>query len=307
MKRDEERVRNRWVVGLDLQPDSVGPLRFAQWIRSQLGNSGGPRMIGVHVLEGFYLYSMMRHHDVDKLVRLAAEAVEDDVEKAGAEEAFDAIHVLPGSGADHALEEFCNHRGASALVVGRHAERSDRAEHRLGRVTRRAIRGLSRPTIVVPPAFEADAAGEGPIVVATDLDDVGVNAARFARRLADSIGRELRLLHVVPTPERYGARYAPRESLEELRQANEAGGRDALERWCEEHVLADELRSVRAGSVVGSILRVAREWDAAMLVLGSRHLSLLERVVISSVGTEVAATAPCPVALVPTGVAGKGR
>jgi nucleotide-binding universal stress UspA family protein len=38
---------------------------------------------------------------------------------------------------------------------------------------------------------------------------------------------------------------------------------------------------------------------AALLCVGSRHLTLGERLLITSMGSELAAVAPCPVAVVP--------
>ena len=47
------------------------------------------------------------------------------------------------------------------------------------------------------------------------------------------------------------------------------------------------------------LLAVANEERASMIVCGSRRLSLAERIFSSSVGTELAAAAPIPVAIIP--------
>ena len=53
------------------------------------------------------------------------------------------------------------------------------------------------------------------------------------------------------------------------------------------------------GPIVRALWTAAVKERACMLVCGSRRLSLLERIFTSSVGSELAATSPLPVAIVP--------
>ncbi|NJK31386.1 MAG: universal stress protein, partial [Deltaproteobacteria bacterium] len=67
-----------------------------------------------------------------------------------------------------------------ALLVGRRARRDEDPIVRLGEVTRRVVRKLPAPVIVVPPDFGDDARdllGSGPIILATDLSDHCIAAA----------------------------------------------------------------------------------------------------------------------------------
>ena len=53
------------------------------------------------------------------------------------------------------------------------------------------------------------------------------------------------------------------------------------------------------GDPAKRLLELAQAQDAALLVTGSRMLGPVERLFLSSVSSEVAAAASCPVAVVP--------
>lgn len=292
-------MHQNWIVGLDLQPSGDGALEFARWLHAQETGDDALRFIGVHVLEDFYLYSMLRHHHLDELIRWARTALEKDVEEANAEDTVSELHVLQGGTAEKTLRDACLHHGSVGLIVGRHATRERRHAVRLGRVARRALRHSDRPTIVVPPDLTATTVGNGPVVVASDLHDDSIAAVHFAKKLAARTGRPLMLTTVVPTPERYGARYMPAESLEEIHLAHEREGRVALEMWAQKHGFEGEDQRVIAGSVVEQLLELSANVNACLLVVGSRRLGTWERLLITSVGSELAAMASCPVAVVP--------
>ncbi len=291
---------NSWIVGLDLQPSGDGALEFARWIKRAAPSGRTIRFVGVHVLESFYLYPILRHHKLETVVRWARETLDRDVADADATKTFDELHVLQGGTAEQTLQEICQQRRSQGLIVGRHAAREGRYIVRLGRVARRALREIDRPTFIVPPDFTAKTAGQGPIVVATNLDDASVSAVNFARTLGRSLGKDLLLVHVIATPQRYGARYLPSDSLEAIHLQREATAQADLESWAEENGFGDIEMQAVAGSVVGELLTVASGNEASMLVVGSRRLATWERVLLGSVAGEVAATATSPVAVVPT-------
>ena len=59
------------------------------------------------------------------------------------------------------------------------------------------------------------------------------------------------------------------------------------------------MRLICEGMVADELKSLARLEDAVMVVAGSRKLEALERLFVASVGSELAASASCPVALVP--------
>jgi nucleotide-binding universal stress UspA family protein len=292
-------LANRWIVGLDLRPTGQGALRFAHWLGAAT-RQGAPTFVGVHVLEEPTLQAALRYHHLDELVGSAREQAEMLVRNAGASDVVTELHVVQGVHAEQSLEAACVAHHAEGLIVGRQAPREGHHLLRLGKVARRLLRSLAEPVIVVPPDWDpaAGTAG-GPVVCATNLDDNGAAAARFAAEVAARLGRGFVLVHAVAVPEDYGAHYIPAATREKIAAEAQAEGERALAAWIAELDLPGATAVVRQGHVTEQVLRVATESQAAMIVTGSRRLSTLERVLLTSVGSELAATSPCPVAVVP--------
>ena len=136
------------------------------------------------------------------------------------------------------------------------------------------------------------------ILLATDGSGDARLALRAATDLSRETGSELHLVHVIARLPRYAyAGITPdvyalvlkkqdragRELLhEELRCAQEEGG-GAIE------------AHLRKGSAVDDVLDLAEEIGAGLIVLGSRGLGPVKRLVMGSVSDGVAHGAPCPV------------
>jgi nucleotide-binding universal stress UspA family protein len=58
---------------------------------------------------------------------------------------------------------------------------------------------------------------------------------------------------------------------------------------------------VRDGNEPGALLTLAREEDAALIVVGSRGLGAVRSALLGSFSRSVLADAPCPVVVVPPG------
>jgi nucleotide-binding universal stress UspA family protein len=72
-----------------------------------------------------------------------------------------------------------------------------------------------------------------------------------------------------------------------------------LERWATQHGITGLRGVISEGMVAEELTSLVKAEDALMLVAGSRKLNALERLFITSVGTELAASASCPIAVVP--------
>lgn len=129
------------------------------------------------------------------------------------------------------------------------------------------------------------------MLLATDGSEEAELAASTAADLAGKIGSRLHLVHVFDAPlldhayakeaTRVG-RQAARELLDEQEERiREAGAEPA-----EGHV--------RAGSPVAEIISVSEEIEAGLIVMGSRGMSELKRLVLGSVSEGVTRHAPCP-------------
>jgi nucleotide-binding universal stress UspA family protein len=273
-----------WIVGLDLNLRSRGALVFAAWLQ----RVGQVPLVGVHMLEAWV--RALTEEDPAPALRAAATRLA----TAAGIPAFDQLQVRTVEEASEGLVESC--AAASGLVIGRAAERGSSAVVRLGRVARRVLRRLPCPVVVVPP--DLSAVGVGPILLATDLGPASNTAARFAAELAVRCGHTLELIHVVDDRsvqliDVFQAAWAAR------RDASVAAAEAAVTRWAGEHLLGAATRHVRTGNPVDVIAETAAARRAALVVVGSRRLSTAMRYFSTSTASELAATATCPVCVVP--------
>ena len=135
------------------------------------------------------------------------------------------------------------------------------------------------------------------VLLATDGLESTALAARAAVDLARGGGAELHVVHVwhtVPSPHyedfiRSGLKDVGRETLDEqVRTIEEEGGT----------VAGSHLREGRA---VEEIVGQAQETGAGLVVVGSRGMGRLGRLVMGSVSTGLAHRSPCPVLIVREG------
>jgi nucleotide-binding universal stress UspA family protein len=154
--------------------------------------------------------------------------------------------------------------------------------------------------IPLPP----DLAG-GPVVIGIDDAASCGRPLRAAAFLSRALCRPMLLIHVrrrsmpmvegyVPIPEEMGVNDEAEDAIESgLRAMLTAGGElDGID-W--------ELISV-TGEAAGELIRVARERDAACVVVGKRHkgfADFLHRIAAGSVSRAVVATQKFPVLIVP--------
>src|SRR5690606_16626963 len=126
-----------------------------------------------------------------------------------------------------------------------------------------------------------------------------LGATRYALRMADQLRRELVLAHVVPMPYGWSIGYLPPESVKQVRADLRTRGERALERWATQHGITGLRGVVTEGIVPEELARLAQQYDALAVVTGSRKLNALERLFVTSVGSELAAASACPVVVVP--------
>ncbi len=208
----------RWVVGLDLRPESQGAVHFGVWLAKQMHEQPRQSLIGVHVVEQESTFPILRYHAEEEVRLGAIEAGKRAVEAAMATEWVGEPHVVLGTTADDRLASVVPLYRADGLILGRQAKAGEDRLVRLGRVARRLLRRLPVPIFVVPPDLLASDLREGPVIVATDLQDDSVAAGHFGQMLASRLSREIVLAHVVPTPENVGVvAYIPYFSWEKVR------------------------------------------------------------------------------------------
>ncbi len=194
---------------------------------------------------------------------------------------------------------------ADMLVVGTHA-RTGMARVLLGSVAESLYKRAPCPVAVVR-TFDAAAAGTGPLLAPTDFSEEATHAVRAGAHLARKLGVRLMLLHVLPEaipPKGEADPEAPRKAALALRQEAER----RLQALTESLDLDPE--QVEFSLVTGvdwaDIVHVAKEIGASCIVMGTRGLTGLPRVLLGSVTDEVLQGAPCPVLVVPPGTTQAG-
>lgn len=274
----------RWVVGVDHHGHTRGALALAHWLHEHSRSIAPQRLFAVHAIEDVSRPAPNEHEEAARVAaaEAATKVVIGEVANAAA---FEAIHATIGP-PDMSLERFADTLDADAISFDRVGRRDAGAIARLGTVARHLARALPRAITIVPPELRLCDIGTGPIVLASDLEQGSTRAAAFASRLARELSRELVVVYVDPP-------YRPLEF-------SELGlGLDDVAAW----VRAEGLEPARArwvrGEVLDSVLDVAREERAPMLVVGARRLATGHRVFTSSVGIDLARIADRPVTIVP--------
>jgi nucleotide-binding universal stress UspA family protein len=288
----------KWILGLDLREGAEGPLFFARWLQAALAEHGGSAELEpIHVLEQDQIGMLALADRRDETVSLAEDAVARTLERSGDTTPFGNLRLVEYGAPEDVLAHAAT--GADGLLIGRLAPRGRDQILRLGGVARRLLRRLPAPTWVVPPDLRTPQIGKGPIILACDAHDDSLGATRYALRMADLLRRELILAHVVPMPYGWSIGYLPAESVKQVRADLRAHGERLLERWATQHGITGLRGVITEGIVPEELARLAQSEDALTIITGSRKLNALERLFVTSVGSELAASASCPVVVVP--------
>jgi nucleotide-binding universal stress UspA family protein len=288
----------KWILGLDLRVGTEGPLVFAGWLSTQLAAMQSVVLEPIHAIERDEIGLLANADKREQAVSLAEDAVARTLGRAGVTNGITNTRLVEVGEPQDVLANAA--READGLIIGRLAPRGKGRLVRLGSVARRLLRTLPAPTLVVPPDLHYQQIGKGPIILACDMHEDSFGATQFALRMADRLHHELLLVHVVPMPYGWSVGYLSPDIVARAYADLEAQGERLLERWAQKHGILGLRRVVRQGMVADELASLARQEDALMLVAGSRKLNALERVFVESIGTALAASASCPVAVVPS-------
>jgi nucleotide-binding universal stress UspA family protein len=170
----------------------------------------------------------------------------------------------------------------------------------LGSVTEKVLRKVGCPVMTIPPPFEGTRAPVAfkRILCALDFSEASLNALRYALSLAQENDAELALLHAVEwlVEDQPGAeppvfdvpeyrRYLERDARARLHRAVPEEARD----WCH------PVELLGAGRAWKEILRVARERESQLIVMGVHGRSAVDLMLFGSTTHHVIRSACCPV------------
>lgn len=267
----------------DFSPSSIAALRFV----APLARAYGSELTAVHVMPDQLpddgppvsaavpaLRNARRHHDLTR-------ALDDEVGRAieGAVPAHVAIRE--GKAADEILR-LAAELDADLIAMGTGRSRAGRPPQETS--IAEAVLGRARSSVLVLPAEASPlpARGSGTVLCATDFSPHSGLAVRYAVSLASRFRFRLLLMHVVPGD--------AAEADDRLTGAATARLREA---FVAEHPGCAGEAVVTTGDGASGVLRIARERDAALIVLGVRGALTLHTAFFGSTAQRVGRDARC--------------
>ncbi len=138
------------------------------------------------------------------------------------------------------------------------------------------------------------------ILIAVDSSPIAARAVDVGIELAQSLGGELALVHVI-NPALF---MAPDGGVPvgDLKTEAEAEGKRLLSGLAARARLAEPaLAFLQIGAPAAEIVQAARDWQADIVVIGSHGRGGITRALVGSVAEDVMRHAQCPVLVVRTG------
>jgi len=135
------------------------------------------------------------------------------------------------------------------------------------------------------------------VLIAIDSEPVAVRAAETGVNLAQALGAEVAFINVVDSALAYPGDTGPPAS--ELIAAAELNAK-RLVTTIRQRVSPQSsvLEFIQVGTPSEEIVKVAREWSADLLVIGSHGRGGMQRALLGSVAETVMRHAPCPLVVV---------
>jgi nucleotide-binding universal stress UspA family protein len=188
--------------------------------------------------------------------------------------------------------------GSRMLVVGRRGMGTFR-RLLIGSTSEAVAANAVIPVVIVPEHWKP---GDhtGPVLVALDDSDNNQAIIEFAIEEAAERGLPVRLVHVWDLPAMYSwdATNVAGVSAEWTENAERHFENVAAE-WRQKYPGLTIHADVRRGHPVDGVVTAAAEYDAQLLVVGTRHHTRLTSFLVGSVTRGVLHHATCPLAVVP--------
>jgi len=245
----------------------------------QLVASDG-ELVLAHVHAGYPLVAKAETGDYERVLRDDAETL---LAQASEQTGIHARVLHAASSVGRGLHELAERESADLVVVGS-TRRGPAARVLIGDDTRDTLRAARGAVAVAPAGYAQRAHAIGKIGVAFDTSPESRGAADAARDLAASLHAKLSAIEVLDIPMYIFYSSRPREGTPALDPAKLAAN-DISE-------LGEFQPDVRFGYVEDELAKASRTVD--LLVMGSRSLGRVRRLVNASVSQGVARRTLCP-------------
>ncbi|MCC6048533.1 MAG: universal stress protein [Thermodesulfobacterium sp.] len=135
------------------------------------------------------------------------------------------------------------------------------------------------------------------ILVPVDFSEVAPILAKWAKGFAKQLNAKIILTYVLEDLSTYEGIFVDRKTLTELENTLYEGAKKSMEDFLKEHFsdFPDVEPVLEKGDVVETILRVAQEKGADLIVIGTHGRKGLDRILFGSVAEGVVKNSPIPV------------
>lgn len=285
-------VVDNMLVGLDGSPDSRAALRWAASVAAARGLPLHALWAWQYPSDAVVSVGPLHFGDPDE-VALAVEAELRSVVESELGEAAAHVTLEVGRGPAAAALLRAARQGTVMLVVGSRGLGGFQGLL-LGSVSRQLCEHAPCPVTVLRRGAVTELERLKRIVVGLDGSEDSFRALRAGQDLAARVGAELIVANVVvpgPTAEHHALSPA----------FDEAAARGQVEQWCRTSGTDRPLPEIelRAGDARDGLLQVVRDRSADLLVVGSRGLGPVGRLLIGSVATWLVGHSDVPVTVVP--------
>jgi len=135
------------------------------------------------------------------------------------------------------------------------------------------------------------------ILVPVDFSEVAPILAKWAKSFAKQLNAKIILTYVLEDLSTYEGIFVDLKTLTELENTLYEGAKKSMEDFLKEHFsdFPDVEPVLEKGDVVETILRVAQEKGADLIVIGTHGRKGLDRILFGSVAEGVVKNSPIPV------------
>jgi len=135
------------------------------------------------------------------------------------------------------------------------------------------------------------------ILVPVDFSEVAPILAKWAKGFAKQLNAKIILTYILEDLSTYEGIFVDLKTLTELENALYEGAKKSMEDFLKEHFsdFPDVEPVLEKGDVVETILRVAQEKGADLIVIGTHGRKGLDRILFGSVAEGVVKNSPIPV------------
>jgi nucleotide-binding universal stress UspA family protein len=291
----------RIVIGMDF---SASAIEATAWTARHFARNAELVLVHAIVIPEIPGFLRKRMPPPDRLIEMARLGAEQRMRELAT--SLGAKLILPEIRVGLPAEQFvrvCSEYNADLILVGPHGERTDDWGTRLGATAEQLVRSAPVPVLLATNAHDA---APHHLLVPVNDSAIASSVVRWARFLTRYFHAEATALHVLGPPVFTSVVSAAALTSAAVWPATEPAHSQAYEdadRWLTQLVNAGAGDTRMATTVVfgdpgEEIVAAAERTHADLIVMGSRGLTGLPRIVLGSVAGHVLRHAPCPILVV---------